>query len=224
MCGFGFGLPGIWSRHFRGYKPREDVTERGRSKAGGLQYFFKHDYKHSRRRPLTPFSTTLSLRIASIVYDARKNAALSPPSLLLGRSKAVSAVLAVPRVWLVLCLSFFCLGVFVDGALGGLGDLLVRGGGHVPTQKRSATMRNACIGVCEKREGEEMGVAGGRAQASTGGMGTYRLNSIRAVSMVLFRCQLARHGRPLGSTMPLRGFTQGRLTWLTNWRVGGSSG
>ena len=42
--------------------------------------------------------------------------------------------------------------------------------------------------------------------------------------MVLFRCQLARQGSCLGSTMPLRGFTQGRLTWLTNWMVGGSSG
>jgi len=42
--------------------------------------------------------------------------------------------------------------------------------------------------------------------------------------MVFSRFHCARQGSCLGSTTPLRGLTQGRLTWLTNWIVGGSSG
>lgn len=42
--------------------------------------------------------------------------------------------------------------------------------------------------------------------------------------MVFSRFHWARHGSWLGSTTPLRGLTQGRLTWLTNWIVGGASG
>lgn len=53
---------------------------------------------------------------------------------------------------------------------------------------------------------------------------THLLNSIKTVSMVFSRFHCARHGSCLGSTMPLRESTQGRLTWLTNWIVGGTSG
>ena len=53
---------------------------------------------------------------------------------------------------------------------------------------------------------------------------THLRNSIKIVSMVFSRFQFARQGSCLGSTRPFWGLTQGRLIWLTNWMVGGSSG
>lgn len=42
--------------------------------------------------------------------------------------------------------------------------------------------------------------------------------------MVFSLFQLARQGSCFGSTWPFLGFTQGRLTWLMKWIVGGRSG
>lgn len=53
---------------------------------------------------------------------------------------------------------------------------------------------------------------------------SYLRSSIRIVSIVFSRFQVVRQGSSLGLTTPLLGLTQGMLTMLTNWIVGGLSG
>lgn len=52
----------------------------------------------------------------------------------------------------------------------------------------------------------------------------YLRSSIKMVSIVFSRFHEARQGSWEGSTAPLFGLTQGKLTMLTNWIVGGLSG
>lgn len=76
------------------------------------------------------------------------------------------------------------------------------------------------VGSCPKpRVGK--GEEGARRREETA---AHLRSSMRTVSMVFSRFHWARQGSCLGSTTPFCALTQGRLTWLTNWMVGGSSG